>query len=118
MPARDGTGPSGLGSMTGRGMGYCAGYNITGYANPMPGRRLWGRRGFGFGFGRGFGRGYGYGRYLAPYPYYGTPYRPSYSSTQDEKAILAEQAREIENELKAIKERISELERQPQNEEK
>ena len=125
MPAGDKTGPTGAGPMTGRGMGYCAGYNIPGYANPMPGRRLWGRGGFGFGFGRGFGRGYGYGRYFAPYPYYETPYypyetpyRPSYSSTQDEKAILAEQAREIENELKAIKERISELEGQPQNEEK
>lgn len=109
MPARDGTGPLGLGSMTGRGMGYCAGYNIPGYANPMPGRGYW---------GHGFGRGYRYGRYLAPYPYYETSYRPPYSSTQDEKAILTEQAKEIENELKAVKERISELERQPQNEEK
>jgi len=117
MPAGDKTGPTGAGPMTGRGMGYCTGYYAPGYANPMPGRRLWGRGGFGFGFGRGFGRGYGYGRYLAPYPYE-TPYRPPYSSTQDEKAILAEQAREIENELKAIKERISELEGQPQNEEK
>lgn len=117
MPARDGTGPSGLGPMTGRGMGYCVGYNAPGYANPMPGRGYRGR-GFGFGFGRGFGRGYGYGRYFASYPYYGTPYSPPYSSTQDEKVILTEQAREIENELKLIKERISELERQPQNEEK
>lgn len=108
MPARDGTGPSGLGPMTGRGLGYCTGYYAPGYANPIPGRGYW---------GRGFGRGYGYGIYLAPYPYE-TPYRPPYSSTQDEKAILTEQAREIENELKAIKERISELEGQPQNEEK
>jgi len=45
MPAGDGTGPRGMGPMTGRGAGYCAGYGAPGYANPMPGR------GFGMGWG-------------------------------------------------------------------
>ncbi|HRT63051.1 MAG TPA: DUF5320 domain-containing protein [Syntrophales bacterium] len=56
MPRGDGTGPAGLGPMTGRAAGFCAGYSVPGYMNPAWG---WGRgRGFGF-FGRG-GRGFGY----------------------------------------------------------
>jgi len=39
MPAGDGTGPDGKGSRTGRGLGYCAGYNTPGYTKG-PGRRL------------------------------------------------------------------------------
>ena len=50
MPGGDRTGPAGLGPMSGRAAGYCAGYPFPGYMNPIPGR------GFGFGFGRG-GRG-------------------------------------------------------------
>jgi len=57
MPAGDGTGPVGMGSMTGRGMGYCAGYSAPGYANPWPAG--FGRRFSGRGFGAGFGRGRG-----------------------------------------------------------
>ncbi len=52
MPRRDGTGPMGQGSMTGRGAGLCAGDVAQGA--PGQGRG----RGFGFGFGRGFGRGW------------------------------------------------------------
>ena len=43
MPAGDGTGPTGLGPMTGRAVGYCAGYPVPGYANPIPGRGFPGR---------------------------------------------------------------------------
>jgi hypothetical protein len=43
MPAGDGTGPMGLGPMTGRAAGYCAGYGMPGFANPIPGRGFWGR---------------------------------------------------------------------------
>jgi len=50
MPFGDGTGPSGLGPRTGRGTGYCAGYNVPGYMNPQS-------RFGGFG-GRGRGRGF------------------------------------------------------------
>lgn len=68
MPRGDATGPAGLGPMTGRAAGYCAGYNMPGYANPIGGR------GFGMGYGRGFGfgrgsRGGGFGwrhRFLLP----------------------------------------------------
>lgn len=40
MPRGDGTGPAGLGPMTGRAAGYCAGYGVPGYANAWPGRGL------------------------------------------------------------------------------
>ena len=60
MPGGDGTGPMGMGPMTGRAAGYCAGYAVPGFMNPIPGRGMgWGR---GMGFGRGFGRGRGMGR--------------------------------------------------------
>jgi hypothetical protein len=56
MPAGDGTGPMGMGPMTGRAAGYCVGYPLPGFANP-----------FGLGWGRGF---YPY-RYTYPIPYGG-----------------------------------------------
>ena len=81
MPFGDGTGPRGMGPMSGRGAGYCAGFGQPGFTNPIL-RRGW------FGFGFGWGRPYGYpyaGRYrgAAPYmgygyPYYGRGYTPSH----------------------------------------
>jgi hypothetical protein len=91
MPFGDGTGPAGLGPMTGRAAGFCAGYSVPGYMNPVvgrvgfygPGVLSFARYGAGFygygagygmpyagwgipwfrrGFGRGFGRGRGWGR--------------------------------------------------------
>jgi hypothetical protein len=51
MAQGDKTGPMGQGPMTGRGLGYCAGYDSPGFT-----------RGFGGGGGRGQGRGFGGGR--------------------------------------------------------
>jgi hypothetical protein len=45
MPMGDRTGPMGLGPLTGRGAGFCAGFKVPGFANPTVGR--------GLGFGRG-----------------------------------------------------------------
>jgi hypothetical protein len=45
MPRGDQTGPAGAGPMTGRGAGFCAGFNQPGFAT-------------GGGFGRGMGRGF------------------------------------------------------------
>jgi len=96
MPRGDGTGPMGMGPMTGRAAGYCAGYPVPGFMNPYGGRL-----GLGLGFGRGGGRGWrnwywatglpGWyragvglpawgGRVFGPYaPAYGVPYvRPWY----------------------------------------
>ena len=62
MPARDNTGPTGQGPMTGRGAGRCASDNI----NNAPG---FGRgRGAGRGMGCGMGRGQGFGRNVTPAP--------------------------------------------------
>jgi hypothetical protein len=55
MPFGDGTGPQGMGPMTGRSAGYCAGAGRPGFANPAF-TRGW------FGFNRGFGRSMGRGR--------------------------------------------------------
>ena len=38
MPAGNGTGPAGLGPMTGRAAGFCAGYPVPGYMNPVGGK--------------------------------------------------------------------------------
>ncbi|MBP7331838.1 MAG: DUF5320 domain-containing protein [Firmicutes bacterium] len=57
MPRGDGTGPMGAGSMTGRGMGICAGADAVKYGAGRgmgPGQGHACRRGFGRGFGRGF----------------------------------------------------------------
>ncbi len=69
MPWGDGTGPLGLGPMTGRAAGYCAGFPVPGFMNP------WGLRpGFGwFGRGFGFGRGRGWWWRFYGYPYWGYP---------------------------------------------
>jgi hypothetical protein len=101
--------------MTGRGAGYCGGYHVPGYMNPMPGRggrgRGWGR---GFGRGRGWGRGFGWapawGAPYGPYaPAYGAPYAPSYGP-EDEVTALKDQAKYFEEALQDIKKRIEEIE--------
>ncbi len=56
MPGFSGTGPQGVGPMTGRGMGKCNPQNSANISNPF----VFGR-GMGFGRGRGFGRGFGQG---------------------------------------------------------
>ena len=54
MPGMNGTGPEGLGAMTGRGMGICRGTRAAG--NPAY------NRGMNYGRGMGCGRGMNYGR--------------------------------------------------------
>lgn len=56
MPRGDRMGSAGMGPMSGRAAGHCAGFDGPGFANPGPGRG----RGRGFGRGRGgFGRRFG-----------------------------------------------------------
>ena len=79
MPFGDGTGPLGMGPMTGRGAGFCAGFGQPGFASPLPGRRSglgYGAPlppGYGYGLGRGFGRGLGR-RWWGRGGYYGYPW--------------------------------------------
>lgn len=86
MPRGDGTGPMGLGPMTGRRMGYCAGYNRPGYM------------------------GVGFGRY--PRRFWGYPIPVNYSPWYDkdtEKDYLQQEAKNLERQLDDIKKRLDGL---------
>ena len=108
MPGGNGTGPGGMGPMTGRGAGFCAGYSVPGYANPVGGRGM----GMGWGRGRGFGRGFGMGRAGYGMPAYGVgPFTPTVVP-QQELDSLKGQAEYFEEALNGIKKRIEELESQ------
>ncbi len=125
MPRGDRTGPVGMGAMSGRAAGYCAGFAMPGYANPVSGR------GYGMGFGRGRGswnRGFGsgggrgwrhryhasglpgwmrFGEYAAPSGYpapYSTP------NPEREKQALKSQAEALQSELDFIKTRLAKME--------
>ncbi len=115
MPGFDGTGPRGMGPMTGGGRGFCRPSGI--------------RRMSSFGGGYGFGRGYGLGRgyrfgmgvpYAGPVPYGypgapvagvpgAYPYAPQMTREQ-ELDSLRDQAEAIKGQLEEIQTRIEELE--------
>lgn len=117
MPGGDGSGPMGMGPMTGRAAGYCTGYPAPGFMSSNTGRAF--GRGFGRGIrgGRGWGGSWG-GAYAHPY---GAAYRvPSAPDTmpygfnpgpnpEQETDMLKGQAEYLENALKDIKNRIAEL---------
>jgi hypothetical protein len=102
MPGGDGTGPIGQGPMTGRAFGFCAEYPNSGYSRPV----------YGLGYGRGWGRGIGRG-------YWGRGRRFWYreigeiplikSSTEEEKVCLENLVKNLEDELKAVTERLKNL---------
>jgi len=116
MPRGDGTGPNGMGQMTGRGLGYCAGYDSPGYTKGVPrggggfgagrGRGL--GRGFRGGFGRGYGGGFGYSPTIPVN--YGNPVNWNAPSKEQELEALKAQATNFEQGLKDITRRIGELE--------
>ncbi len=135
MPGGDRTGPMGMGSMTGRAAGFCAGYDAPGYANALPGR------GFGRGFrGRGWrggGRGWGGGGRGWRHMYYATGlpgwmrfgYSPGWAAWQagpwdygatapgpmprdQEMQMLKDHAEALKAELDQISARIEELEKE------
>jgi len=94
MPQGDRTGPNGQGPMTGRRMGFCAGFNVPGFMNPD----------FGRGMGRGFGRGRGFRQGFAQQvqPQVITKSQEKEMLKQELEAIKAEKA-EIEAYLKKLK---------------
>lgn len=116
MPGGDKTGPRGQGAMTGRGMGFCAGYNVPGYMNPGVNPRARGNFGFGRGMGRGNRWGYyatgqpGWARGYFPGEFYGAGYAaPMPFNRQDERQYLKGMAENLTRELEAIKARLDEL---------
>lgn len=120
MPGGDRTGPTGAGSRTGRGLGYCA--DDTWSETTQNTGWSFGR-GFGRSFGRSFGRGFGRGRgWRNQARAMGMPGRrnfapdwaPSWWRTpptpQDETALLKTQAEQLQTQLEAIQQRLTELE--------
>jgi len=114
MPRGDGTGPAGMGPMTGRAAGFCAGNNVPGYANPYIGR------GFGGGMGRGRGRGFRHWFYATGLPrwarfggfnaLYAYPLSYQKPNPETEKQALQNQAEYLEVELNEVKKRLAALE--------
>ncbi|MBN2088053.1 DUF5320 domain-containing protein [candidate division KSB1 bacterium] len=101
MPFKDGTGPAGMGPMTGRGMGPCAGNSGIG------------RMGTGFSRFGSFGRGRGWRNWFRAT---GLPFwaRNPFSSEvepsrEDEMEGLKNDAEFLKNSLKNIEDRMNEL---------
>ena len=117
MPGGDGTGPAGMGPMTGRAAGYCAGYPVPGFMNPIPrgGYGGWGGYGtWGAGLWGGRGRRGGWRNWyratgLPGWGAYGYPAPPPVAQ---ELEMLRDQAEYLEDALKEIRQRIEELEAQ------
>ena len=114
MPGFDGTGPRGLGPMTGGGRGFCNPYS-RGMGSPYMGYPYGRPYGWGRGMGRGFGMGRGMGRRFGgqmPFPPgawmspFGHP-----MTLEEEAQSLKDHAQMLKEELNQIDNRISELER-------
>ena len=113
MPRGDRTGPSGLGPMSGRGAGFCAGSGMPGFANGAPGRgsgwsscmrrgsrgnRNWFHRTGLFGWQRGGADSYG------------TASGPI-KTKDNEIQILKDELRGFERATEQIRSRLTELEK-------
>ena len=124
MPGGDRTGPMGMGPMTGRAAGYCAGNEVPGFANTPGGRGYGGGRG-----GRG-GRGRrnqfyatgltGWQRAAAGMQAFGEapvgeaaqaePGVQNAQAAEQELDSLKQQAETVEQQIKQLRERIEQLE--------
>ena len=95
MPRGDGTGPMGMGPLTGRRMGRCAGAEYPGNS---------------CGVGRFFGRGFGMGRgfFGGTAPVFGGGF-PAPVSVEQEKAVLENQVLAMGQNLAEMKKRLSEM---------
>jgi hypothetical protein len=100
MPGGDGTGPLGMGSMTGRRAGFCSGFATTGYTNAYG-------RAVGFGCGQGFRRMY-YATGIPGWSRGNIGINRTYEPL-DEKELLSRQAEIMEDQLQQLKNRLSSL---------
>ncbi len=118
MPGGDRTGPAGLGSRSGRGLGYCSGFESPGFTK-TPGR-FW-RGGFGgiFPQSRNFGRGRGRRWWPREFIYYNPniqPYtNPTEWSPEQNLAFLKQEKEYLNNEIQTLKERYDEILKQIEN---
>jgi len=109
MPRGDRTGPMGMGPMSGRAAGFCAGNELQGYANPGPGR--------GFGMGRGgWGRGFRHCFYATGLPgwlRFGGMTTPNWPyDPKMEKQALKNQVEYFQSGLDSIRKRLEEIEKE------
>ncbi|GAB6095028.1 hypothetical protein JCM14469_12800 [Desulfatiferula olefinivorans] len=101
-----------MGSMTGRGAGYCAGTGAPGFANGAPGRGLGrgvGAAGRNAGYGRryggfGPGRGRGFGGFTGG----GVQANPAADTLN-----LKQQARELKSRLRTIEQQLAAMGTEP-----
>jgi hypothetical protein len=104
MPRGDGTGPNAQGAMTGRGLGYCTGYNSPGFT-----------KGPGMGLGRGMGgrgRGNRFRFFATGVPgWQVTPQQPLHpvQDKNTEIKVLEQQKNAIEKQLENIKKKLEDL---------
>ncbi|WP_429413032.1 DUF5320 domain-containing protein [Roseimarinus sediminis] len=107
MARGDKTGPMGQGSMTGRSLGYCAGYDSPGFTSGFGGGRGQGR-GFGSGGqGRGSGGRRGRGRGFA----FNAGYTNApQTNSNDEILNLKAQAESLKKAQEEIERRLKDLE--------
>jgi len=112
MPGGNRTGPMGFGPMTGRGLGFCAGYSAPGFMNPS---QAWG-----WGGGSGRGRGWRH-RYWAtgiPGWAWSWPAQTGFPAVQpglvasaaSEVELLRQQAEYLKQSLDEVNERLAKLE--------
>jgi len=110
MPRGDRSGPAGQGPMTGRRLGYCAGYASPGFT-----------RGMGAGMGRGYGNGWGFGRGGRGMGGYGWETYPSVApgavNRETEINTLQSETRSLQERLNGLLNRLEALTAQKPKEE-
>ena len=98
MPRGDRTGPAGQGPMSGRGLGFCAGYSSAGFTRGY---------GAGMGYGGGFGRGRGFGRGFGYYRDF--PQQAVATAPETNIESLKNEAQSLSDRLKAVLDNIEKL---------
>jgi len=131
MPGGDRTGPMGMGSMTGRGMGYCSGFQAPGFTNAGFGRcfagrgrgnRFWARTTGQPGWYRA-GAGYpAFGRWPAQtqavpvqqpaYPFVQPTKEQERQSLEQEKDMLKQELEAIRQDIVSIEKRMAEIKKE------
>ncbi|MGQ1948778.1 DUF5320 domain-containing protein [Geofilum sp. OHC36d9] len=116
MPSGDRTGPMGQGPVTGRGLGFCSGYDSPGFTKGFGGggRQSGGfnNGGYGSGMGRGMRNGFGAGRGRNRFNSSADASFAGFSglSRTDEKKYLQSQVEALRQTQKDIEQRLKELE--------
>ncbi len=115
MPGGDRTGPMGQGPFTGRGSGYCRGFNSPGFTKGYEkGRGRESGRDYPFSYERGSRRGFHFGRGLnVLYP--GSGFRRQWGAAPDSEGeirFLRSEAEALKRSQKDIEKRLAELEKE------